>query len=100
MSSLQQKTTVQGAPTQESYVASFERNLASLEQAAEVELVMKKLKFLGLNYDPFGPEVTDECKAVMEGLGLTPHLSNPYQATNLLLRLLDKTEERLNELKH
>jgi hypothetical protein len=60
---------------------------------------MKKLKFLGLNYDPFNPEVPSECQQVMENLGLTQHLKNPYLATNILLQLLDKTEERLNNLK-
>lgn len=60
---------------------------------------MKKLKFLGLNFDPFAPEVSEECQQIMNNLGLTEHLKNPYQATNILLRLLDKTEDRVNNLK-
>lgn len=60
---------------------------------------MKKLQFLGLNFDPFQAEIGNECGQIMDQLGLREHMMNPYQATNILLRLLDKTEERLNNLK-
>ncbi len=65
----------------------------------EVELLMKKLQFLGLNFDPFQNESSTECTEIMNQLGITTHMQNPYLATNILLRLLDKTEERLNNLK-
>lgn len=65
----------------------------------EVEILMKKLQFLGINFDPFQDEIGNECETIMEQLGLTDHMKNPYLATNILLRLLDKTEERLNNLK-
>jgi hypothetical protein len=61
---------------------------------------MKKLQFLGSNFDPFGAGPSLECQAIMDHLDLTPHLQNPYLATNILLRLLDKTEEKLNSLKN
>lgn len=65
----------------------------------EVELLMKKLQFLGINFDPFQVETGNECGQIMDQLGLTDHMRNPYLATNILLRLLDKTEERINNLK-
>lgn len=80
-------------------MVSFEKNLSELTAFPEVELMMKKLQYLGLNFDPFNPEVSGECQQVMDNLGLTLHLQNPYLATNILLKLLDKTEERLNNLK-
>ena len=83
----------------ESFMHSFETALARSQDQNEVELLYKKLKFLGLNFDPFNPEVSLECQQIMENLGLTIHFQNPYLATNILLRLLDKTEERLNNLK-
>lgn len=70
-----------------------------MKDVMEVELLMKKLQFLGLNFDPFQDEVGNECEEIMNQLGLTDHMKNPYLATNILLRLLDKTEERLNNLK-
>ncbi len=85
--------------TPESFVASFEKNLIAETEFAAVEILMKKLQFLGSNFDPFGAEVSAECQSIMDTLHLTTHLQNPYLATNILLRLLDKTEERLNSLK-
>jgi hypothetical protein len=99
MNSLQKQTTEQASETPENFVLKFEQNLLVLS-LFEAELTIKKLKFLGLNFDPFGPQVSQECQQIMESLGLTQHLTNPYLATNILLRLLDKTEERVNNLKH
>ncbi len=99
MSSLQKQSPLRREENSEMFVINFEKNLAAMKNSTEVELLMKKLQYLGLNYDPFMPEVTDECQQVMDSLGLTEHLKNPYQATNILLRLLDKTEEQLNSLK-
>lgn len=97
MNSLQKQTEISG-DSPENYVASFEKNLIGLVLVTEVELLMKKLQFLGMNYDPFG-EINAECQQIIDNLNLTIHLQNPYLATNILLRLLDKTEEHLNKLK-
>lgn len=98
MNSLQKQTQASGV-TPEDYVVSFENNLALMADVPAVEILMKQLQFLGLHYDPFGTEVVSECQQIMDQLGLTIHLQNPYLATNILLRLLDKTEEQLKKLK-
>lgn len=98
MNSLQKQTHGKTSETPESFVRKFEQQLLAAS-LAEVELTMKKLKFLGLHFDPFNQETSLECQQIMDNLELTQHLKNPYQATNILLRLLDKTEERLNSLK-
>lgn len=98
MNSLQKQDSAQSSSSPENFVLEFEKNLLILD-LNEAELTMKKLKFLGLNFDPFNPEVSNECQQVMDNLGLAQHLKNPYLATNILLRLLDKTEERINNLK-
>lgn len=77
----------------------FEKNLSLMNTANEVEVLMKKLQYLGLHFDPFQSEVEKECQQIMDQLGLSHQMKNPYLATNILLRLLDKTEERLNNLK-
>ena len=99
MNSFQKQSTTVTQETHESFLLTFENNLLKMKDVLEVELLMKKLQFLGLNFDPFQNEVASECVQIMDQLGLTIHMQNPYLATNILLRLLDKTEERLNNLK-
>lgn len=98
MNSLLKNTPAPSRETPENFVLEFEKNLTILS-LLEAEQAWIKLKYLGLNFDPFNQEVTSECQQIMDNLGLTEHLKNPYLATNILLRLLDKTEERVNNLK-
>lgn len=86
------------AKSTEDLVEEFERKILASD-LDQTELIFKKLKFLGLNFDPFQPELNSECWQILENFGLLNQMSNPYQATNILLRLLDKTEEKLNNLK-
>lgn len=99
MNSLQKQPSTEKSESHETFLVTFEKNLLHMKDAAEVETLMKKLQFLGLNFDPFQNDVGNECGQIMKQLGLTTHMQNPYLATNILLRLLDKTEERLNNLK-
>jgi len=99
MNSLQKQNTTDLTETPDIYVHKFENNLGEMNNWQDVELLLLKLQFLGMNFDPFDNNVSSECQQVMENLGLTEHLKNPYLATNILLRLLDKTEERINKLK-
>lgn len=99
MNSLQKQIDTKITNSHEDYVVSFEKNLLEIKSVVEVELIMKKLQFLGLNFDPFQNEVGSECEQIMNQLKITEHMKNPYLATNILLRLLDKTEERINNLK-
>ncbi len=99
MNSLQKQTSPKTEASHQTFVSSFERNLLSMKDVSDVELLMKKLQFLGLNFDPFATELSSECEQIMGDLGLTEHLKNPYLATNILLSLLDKTEEHLTKLK-
>lgn len=98
MNSLLKNTAPSVQETPENFVLEFE-NMLLVAGLLEADLIMTKLKFLGINFDPFNPDVTTECQQIMDNLKLTDHLKNPYLATNILLRLLDKTEERVNNLK-
>jgi hypothetical protein len=99
MNSLQKQIDLKVTNSHEDYVVSFEKTLLEIKSVVEVELIMKKLQFLGLNFDPFQNEVGSECEQIMNQLKIADHMKNPYLATNILLRLLDKTEERINNLK-
>ncbi len=98
MNSLLKQTPAPSRETTESFVLEFEKMLLATG-ILEAELIMTKLKYLGINFDPFNPDVTSECQQIMDNLQLSEHLKNPYLATNILLRLLDKTEEQVNNLK-
>ena len=98
MNSLQKQTTAPSRETTENFVMEFEKMLLATG-ILEAELIMTKLKYLGINFDPFNPDITSECQQIMNNLKLTDHLKNPYLATNILVRLLDKTEEQVNNLK-
>lgn len=99
MSSLLKHDHVESVDSPETFLVTFENKLLAMSDAQEVDLLMKKLQFLGINFDPFEQNHSSECGQIMDQLGLTNHMANPYLATNILLRLLDKTEERLNNLK-
>lgn len=99
MSSFQKQIPSEQSESNQNFLDSFEKTILMMDDISEVELLMKKLQFLGLNYDPFNQDISVECSQVVENLGLSDHLKNPYLATNILLRLLDKTEEKLNKLK-
>lgn len=99
MNSLQKQATSEAASSHETFLVSFEKNLLALDSVLEVEKLMTKLQFLGIHFDPFQNESGSECSQIMDQLGMTEHMKNPYLATNILLRLLDKTEERINNLK-
>src|SRR5690554_1131351 len=82
------------------FMANFESDIQAMNDVEEVELLYKKIKFLGLHFDPFSAQVSTECQQILNQFGLYQYLDNPYQMTNILLRLLDKVEERINNLKH
>lgn len=100
MNSFLKQESSKEIPNHESFVMSFENKMSAMQNISEIELIYKKLKYLGLNLDPFSSEVPTECQQIMDSLGLSLHMKNPYLATNILLRLLDKAEEQLNKLKH
>jgi|SRR5690606_13739745 len=84
----------------EDYLAQFEAQISAMNSLEEAELLFKKIKFLGIHFDPFSSDISAECQQIMNQLDLHLYLDNPYQMTNILLRLLDKTEEKINNLKH
>ena len=99
MNSIQKQSIGEQIPSHETMIVLYKKDLGLLKSIDEVELLLKKLQYLGLHFDPFQNEIENECKQIMDQFGLTPHMRNPYLATNILLRLLDLTEEKLNNLK-
>ena len=99
MNSIQKNLQSPSSISEDDILVSFEKRVQLIEDSIEIELLMKKLHFLGMNFDPFQNKHESECERILEQLDLSRHLLNPYLATNIVLRLLDITEERLNNLK-
>lgn len=93
------KWTAPTGPNSQDFRESFKHALSTLHDYSSVDLIFKKLNFLGLHFDPFQEATIPEVRQIIEQMNLEIHLSNPYQATNLLLQLLDDTEERIKQLK-
>lgn len=100
MNSLLKQSKTEVRISDQDVIACYELHLRSMTEVYEVELLFKKLQFLGLHFDPFQSEIKSECVQILDQLKLTEHVKNPYLATNILLRLLDLTEEKLKTLKH
>jgi hypothetical protein len=99
MSSFLKQTLAPGIPGQENAISIYEKHLQSLEKQEDLDLMLKKLQYLGLHFDPFESNHSQECEAILKDLNLHEMMTNPFQATNILLQLLDKTEEKLLNLK-
>ena len=57
----------------------------------ELDLVIKKLNYVCLNFDPYGYEPSTEVENIMMDYELNEFTSNPFEFTNILLQMLDKT---------
>jgi hypothetical protein len=58
----------------------------------ELDLVIKKLNYVCLNFDPYGQEPSIEVDNIMMDYELNEFTSNPFDFTNILLQMLDKTD--------
>ena len=80
-------------------VKSFEENLLKLDKQ-ELDLVIKKLSFLCLNYDPYDSDIEDEVENIINEYQLEEYTSNPFEFTNIVLQILDKTENIIKSRVH
>lgn len=61
-----------------------------------LELVIKKLNYLCLEFDPYQTdELQTTVENILEEFSLTEYISNPFEFTNIVLQLLDITEEKI-----
>lgn len=76
---------------QQDLINRFEQHINKLGKK-ELDLVIKKLNYVCLNFDPYGQEPTTEVENIMNDYELTQFMSNPFDFTNILLQMLDKTD--------
>lgn len=98
MNSLLKNTNTGKAQSSDDLFKDFDLKLAKSD-LTQLDLTYSKLKYLGMNFDPFSTDNSSECSQVIKEMNLEDHFQNPYLATNILLKLLDMTEEKINSLK-
>ena len=85
-----------GMPSQEvnsrqDLISRFEIHINKLGMK-ELDLVIKKLNFVCLSFDPYGHEPSNEVENIMLDYELNEFTTNPFDFTNILLQMLDKTD--------
>lgn len=66
----------------------------------ELELVIKKLNYLCLDFDPYLMEKSTDVENTLNEFELNSFCSNPFKFTNILLQMLDKTENLIKSREH
>ncbi len=64
----------------------------------QLKIYKAKLDFICQNYDPFNSKPSEEVEDLISELELNSLLEDPFQFTNQLLQLLDKTQNQIQEL--
>jgi hypothetical protein len=75
-------------------VLNFENKLKEMSKN-ELDLVIKKLNFLCHNFDPYDDHKSTEVENIISEFELDEFTSNPFEFTNVLLQILDKTENNI-----
>lgn len=82
-------------------IFNFEKNLneITLEQC---KINYKKLSYLCHHYDPYDQSDIEntEVKNILNSTGLSEYIANPFEYTNLLLQMMDKSETKIKSLEH
>jgi hypothetical protein len=80
-------------------VIKFEESLIEMTKD-QLDLAIKKLNFLCLNFDPYSNYVSTEVENILSEYQLTDYISNPFEFTNIVLQILDKTENTIKSRVH
>lgn len=77
------------------FIQNFKTEVSSLNLPT-IELLQKKLNFLCLEFDPYSFDLEDQTVAtILNEFELQDFLDNPFIFTNIVLQLLDITEEAI-----
>lgn len=80
----------------EDFVAKMKR----VRSLKTLKTHQKTLQFLALDFDPFTTNLSNEAKQILAKYHLESEISDPFQFTNTLLRMLDLLEERIKTFIH
>jgi hypothetical protein len=81
------------------HLQRFEDHIKSLGRK-NLDLVLKKLNFLCLDFDPYSDGMSQEAENLIEEFELSSYCSNPFDFTNVILQMLDKVENLKKSREH
>jgi hypothetical protein len=93
------QSLAQTSSPKEILVQSFEENLKAMTKQ-QLDLAIKKLNFLCLNFDPYSDHISTEVENILSEYKLSDYISNPFEFTNIVLQILDKTENTIKSRVH
>ena len=65
-----------------------------------LELVIKKLNYLCLDFDPYAADTSTEAENILDEFELDQFCSNPFDFTNVVLQMMDITENLKKSREH
>jgi len=79
----------------------FEIQINKLNKT-DLELLIQKLNFLCLKFDPFTAieDAGNEAINILHELGLNHFLTNPFDFTHIVLQMLDLIDNKINTRVH
>ena len=80
-------------------VKTFQNSLVHMDQT-KLDLTIKKLNFLCLNFDPYSLTMSTEVENIINEYKLLAFTTNPFHFTNIVLQILDKTENEIKSRVH
>jgi hypothetical protein len=80
-------------------IQNYEKDLKEMT-SAELNLAIQKLNFLCLNFDPYSGHMITEVENIISEYRLAEYTSNPFEFTNLVLQILDRTENLIKSRAH
>jgi len=95
MNSNLERSSQQTPARLENYIESFSAKLETISQTSELELLLKKLRFLGSEFDPFDQNPAHEILQTLNSLNLETMTEDPFLMTNIILKMIDLVEQKL-----
>tara|TARA_Y100000385_G_C13022156_1_gene606683 strand:- start:21 stop:338 length:318 start_codon:yes stop_codon:yes gene_type:complete len=65
-----------------------------------LDLVIKKLNYLCLDFDPYALDKSSETENILDEFELDQFCSNPFDFTNVVLQMMDVTENLIKSREH
>ena len=81
------------------HLHQFEEQINKLGKKS-LDLLVKKLNYLCLDFDPYALEMSTEAQNIINEFQLDQFIYNPFEFTNVVLQMLDKTENLIKSREH
>lgn len=90
---------VMGSGDKTDHLHRFEEYINKLGKK-NLDLVIKKLNYLCLDFDPYALDKSTEAENILNEFELDQFCSNPFDFTNVVLQMMDITENLHKSREH